>query len=350
VIPYGVDLNRKSLGHAAALLPSFASNFCAADLFDCDAWNRGRRYVLTLLMAGRLLEVERSIAERLLKTLRTQSDAILVYSYPGVGGRALEAVAREMGFGLDSQPDAIAGLVANTEASRVGEGLSLAGARAAATARPLPDIDTSTNFIALDRAVEILSTLASPRIVLLGNVLSDEECEALVEHCASRLAPSRVIADAQGNLQRHENRTSSDAMLRRGETAIVARVEERLAALARWPVECGEGLQVVRYDPGEEYRPHCDWIDPGVEGLREHLDPGGQRLGTFLLYLSDVASGGDTAFPAIGLRVKPRKGAALFFQNTDARYAPDRSSLHAGCPVIQGVKWVANKWLRQHVC
>src|SRR4030095_5183727 len=96
--PYGVDLNRKSLGHAAALLPSFASNFSAADLFDCDAWSRERRYVLTLLMAGRLLEVERPIAERLLKTLRAQSDAILVYSYPGVGGRSLEAVAREMGF------------------------------------------------------------------------------------------------------------------------------------------------------------------------------------------------------------------------------------------------------------
>ena len=348
--PYGVDLNRKSLEHAATLLPSFASNFSAADLFDCDAWRRERRYALTLLMAGRLLEVERPIAERLLKTLRAQSDAILVYSYPGVGGRSLEAVAREMGFSLDSMPDAIAGLVTNAEASRVGEGLSLAGARPAATAQPLPDIDTSTNVIVLDRAVEILSTFASPRIVLMGNVLSAEECDALVEHCASNLARSQVIADAQGNLQRHENRTSRDAMLRRGETAIVARVEARLAALARWPVECGEGLQVVRYDPGEEYRPHCDWIDPGVEGLREHLDPGGQRLGTFLLYLSDVASGGDTAFPTIGLRIKPRKGAAVFFQNTDAHYAPDRSSLHAGCPVIQGVKWVANKWLRQRVC
>jgi prolyl 4-hydroxylase len=345
-----VDLNQTSLGHAVTLLRSFASNFTAADLFDCDAWSRERRYVLTLLMAGRLLEVEAPIAERLLKTLRAQSDAILVYSYPGVGGRPLEAVAREMGFGLDSPPDAIAGLVKNAEAARVGEGLSLTGARPAATVQPMPDIDTSTNVIVLDRAVEILSTFASPRIVLLGNVLSDEECEALVEHCASRLAPSQVIADAQGNLQRHENRTSRDAMLGRGETATVARVEARLAALARWPVECSEGLQVVRYDPGEEYRPHCDWIDPGVEGLREHLDRGGQRLGTFLLYLNDVASGGETAFPTIGLRIKPRRGAAVFFQNTDAHYAPDRSSLHAGCPVIQGVKWVANKWLRQRVC
>ena len=160
-----------------------------------------------------------------------------------------------------------------------------------AAALPLPDIDTSAAVITTaDRAVEVLATFAAPRIVVLGNVLSAEECDALIEYCEPRLARSPVIASAEGDVRLHENRTSTDAPLRRGETAIVARIEERLAALARWPAEYGEGLQVVRYDAAQEYRAHCDWFDPDQPGLRKHLERGGQRLGTFVLYLSGVES------------------------------------------------------------
>jgi prolyl 4-hydroxylase len=222
------------------------------------------------------------------------------------------------------------------------------GQAATVTPRPLPAIDThSTIVMTPDRAVEVLSTFAAPHVVLLGNVLSDEECDILVEYCNPRLTPSSVLADADGNVRPHENRTSRDAMLRRGETETVARIEARLAALARWPVGCGEGFQVVRYDSTQEYRAHCDWLDPEVPGLRKHMETGGQRLATFILYLTEVDSGGETSFPAIGLRIMPRKGGAVFFLNTDAQYVPDRLTLHAGSPVVSGVKFVANKWLRQ---
>jgi prolyl 4-hydroxylase len=221
----------------------------------------------------------------------------------------------------------------------------------ALTVKPLPAIDTrATTFKTSDREVEILLTLTAPRIVLLGNVLSHEECDELVKFCEPLLARSPVVADADGSVRLHENRTSRGAGLRRGATEIIARIETRLAELAQWPAERAEGLQVSRYDATQEYRAHFDWMDPDVPGLRKHLGTGGQRLATFILYLSEVESGGETSFPDIGLEVMPRKGGAVFFVNTDSRHAPDRRTLHAGRPVIKGVKLVANKWLRQREC
>ena len=157
-------------------------------------------------------------------------------------------------------------------------------------------------------------------------------------------------ADADGNVQVHENRTSRDVMLRRSETALIARIEARLAALAQWPVERSEGMQVLRYGTGDEYRAHFDWMNPDLPGLRKHMEVGGQRVGTFVLYLSKVERGGGTSFPAIGMEVMPKKGAALFFVNADCQHVPDQLTLHAGSPVVKGVKFIANKWLRQREC
>ncbi|MEN3297576.1 MAG: prolyl 4-hydroxylase [Burkholderiales bacterium] len=213
---------------------------------------------------------------------------------------------------------------------------------------PMPEIDTSANAIRTpDRTVDVLITFAAPRIVLLGNVLRAEECDALCAHVDQRLTRSPVVANGDDAATIDAGRTSRGAMLARGETELIARIEERLAALANWPVERGEGLQVQRYGTGNEYRPHYDWFDPSMPGPRKHLERGGQRVGTFILYLCDVEQGGGTSFPGLGLEVQPKKGNAIYFANTDAYGAPDRDTLHAGMPVVKGVKFIVNKWLRQ---
>lgn len=213
--------------------------------------------------------------------------------------------------------------------------------------QPMPAVDTSANAVVTpDRVVDVLMTLAFPRIVLLGNVLSHEECDQLIEYGEQRLQRSPVVSDTDGKTQVHAHRTSRGAMLQRGESALVQRIEARLAAITQWPVENGEGLQMLRYEAGNEYRPHFDWFAPSLPGPRKHLERGGQRLGTVVMYLSDVEQGGGTSFPKIGLQVQPKKGCAVFFANTDAYHVPDQNSLHAGEPVIEGVKYIATKWLR----
>lgn len=214
--------------------------------------------------------------------------------------------------------------------------------------QPMPDIDTSVNTIkTADREVQVLMSLQSPRVVLLGNVVSEEECDALCAHIEQRLTRSPVVADSDGRTHVDAQRTSMGAMLARGETELISRIDTRLATIANWPVENGEGLQVLRYREGNEYRPHYDWFDPAMPGPRKHLEYGGQRVGTFVIYLSDVEEGGGTSFPGHGLEIQPRKGTAVFFRNTDKTGVPDRNTLHAGTPVIRGIKFVANKWLRE---
>lgn len=211
-----------------------------------------------------------------------------------------------------------------------------------------PEVNTSANTITTpDRTVNVLLTLKAPRIVLLGNVLSDEECDALVAYSEQRMLRSPVVGDAEGKNEIHAYRTSRGAMLQRGESELVGRIEARLAALTRWPAERGEGLQVLRYESGNEYRPHYDWFDPGLPGPRKHLERGGQRVATIVMYLSDVEQGGATSFPNIGLEVQPKKGCAVFFANVDAYGTPDQQTLHAGEPVVAGRKVIATKWLRE---
>jgi len=125
----------------------------------------------------------------------------------------------------------------------------------------------------------------------------------------------------------------------------VARIEARIAALLQWPVENGEGLQILRYRPGAEYKPHYDYFDPAQPGTASVLRRGGQRLASLVMYLNTPLRGGATTFPDVGLEVMPARGNAVFFSYE--RPHPDTRTLHSGAPVLEGEKWVATKWLRE---
>jgi prolyl 4-hydroxylase len=131
----------------------------------------------------------------------------------------------------------------------------------------------------------------------------------------------------------------------RGANPLVRRIEERIAELVNWPVDNGEGLQILHYRPGAEYKPHHDYFDPVHAGTPTILKRGGQRVGTLVMYLNTPTHGGGTTFPDVNLEVAPIKGNGVFFSYN--RPHPITRSLHGGAPVIEGDKWVATKWLRE---
>ncbi len=215
-----------------------------------------------------------------------------------------------------------------------------------AVAVPTPALQDSPLYLDLpDRRITVLAVVANPRIVVFGNVLSDEECDALIEAAKPRLARSLTVAVKSGGEELNADRTSNGMFFRRDENEVVARLEKRLAALASWPVENGEGLQILHYRPGAEYKPHYDYFDPDEPGTSMILKRGGQRVATIIMYLSEPEKGGGTTFPDAQVEVAPKRGNAVFFSYDRAH--PASKSLHGGAPVIAGEKWIATKWLRE---
>ena len=216
----------------------------------------------------------------------------------------------------------------------------------AAVPVPDPHLGESPLYLdAGDRRVCVLQAMHHPRVVVFGGLLSDEECDALVELAKPRLARSLTVSTKTGGEEINADRTSNGMFFQRGENELVSRIEERIARVLHWPVENGEGLQVLHYRPGTEYKPHYDYFDPVEPGTPSILKRGGQRVGTVIMYLGEPEKGGATTFPDVHLEVAPHRGNAVFFSYE--RPHPSTRSLHGGAPVLAGEKWIATKWLRE---
>jgi prolyl 4-hydroxylase len=198
-----------------------------------------------------------------------------------------------------------------------------------------------------DRPVELLFALAAPRVILFGNLLAPDECDQLIEMSRGKLARSSVVNATTGSYDVHPHRTSAGTHFARGENELIRRVEARIADLVQIPVERGEPLQILHYQPGGEYKPHFDYFDPAQPGNEAVLKHGGQRVATLVMYLNDVEAGGSTVFPEVGLDVLPRRGNAVYFAYTTDEGVLDKRTLHGGSPVSAGEKWIATKWFRQ---
>lgn len=260
----------------------------------------------------------------------------------GAGHPSDSILAAMLGSGWDES------VARQALARTLGQAATLTSAPGTTPGLPEPDLSRFAPVIdAGDRAVKVVMALRQPRVVVFGDLLSEEECDGIVALASKRLARSETVASSSDGSEVNAARTSDGMFFERGESDLIHRVETRIATLLRWPMDHGEGLQVLRYRPGAEYQPHYDYFDPAHVSTPNILKRGGQRVATLVIYLNTPAAGGSTIFPDIGLDVAPVKGNAVFFSYD--RPHPSTQTLHGGSPVIDGEKWVATKWLRQGV-
>ncbi|MBO9749334.1 2OG-Fe(II) oxygenase [Xanthomonas phaseoli pv. dieffenbachiae] len=215
-------------------------------------------------------------------------------------------------------------------------------------AQPGDGLWRSHGSIVLDgRRVRLIARMRAPRLILLDDVLDPDECAALIELARPRLARSQIIntGDRAASAIASYTRTSQSTFITPQESALVAAIERRIAALLEWPVDHLEHIQVVRYGAGADFVPHHDYFDIGLSATEALLQRGGNRIGSMLLYLNVPESGGTTVFSDVEIDVVPQCGSALYFGYPH----PDPSSLtlHAGAPVLAGEKWLATFFVRE---
>ncbi len=185
-----------------------------------------------------------------------------------------------------------------------------------------------------DREINIIARMEEPLIVILGNVLSDEECDELMKLSKDKLQRSKI-----GNTREvDELRTSSSTFIEEAENDVVARVEKRISQIMGIPNEHGEGLQILNYKIGQEYKAHFDFFSSKVSN---------PRISTLVMYLNDVEQGGETYFPKLNFAVSPQKGMAVYFEYFYDNQDLNDLTLHGGAPVVIGDKWAATQWMRR---
>jgi len=233
---------------------------------------------------------------------------------------------------------------------------------------------------------QVLPLSWEPRIFLIKNFLSEEECDHVMSIATPQLTRSTVV-DGHGGGVVDPIRNSAGMFVRRRSDSIITRIENRLANISMLPVSHQEDMQVLRYEPGQHYLPHSGTFVEDVSHIIVSHEPsrvfladffstpvekseanGLQRIATILMYLNGYGvdfEGGETVFPLVGespeqatwdnvsrctkgnLAVRPNKGDAVLFWSLKPDGSEDPGSTHGSCDVTTGVKFSAPIWIRQ---
>uniref|UniRef100_UPI00398EDAF7 prolyl 4-hydroxylase subunit alpha-1b isoform X1 n=2 Tax=Pristiophorus japonicus TaxID=55135 RepID=UPI00398EDAF7 len=185
-----------------------------------------------------------------------------------------------------------------------------------------------------------------PRIVRYIDIISDQEIERVKELAKPRLRRATISNPITGVLETAHYRISKSAWLSGYEDPVVHRINQRIQDITGLDVSTAEELQVANYGVGGQYEPHFDFGRKDEPDAFKELGTG-NRIATWLFYMSDVVAGGATVFTEVGAAVWPQKGSAVFWYNLFPSGEGDYSTRHAACPVLVGNKWVSNKWIHE---
>ncbi|MCM8731708.1 prolyl hydroxylase family protein [Hephaestia sp. GCM10023244] len=172
--------------------------------------------------------------------------------------------------------------------------------------------------------------------------LDRPQCDALIRMIDADRRPSTLLSERADE----GFRTSESCDMSRW-SPDVRPIDEAIADLLGIAYQNGETMQGQRYAPGQHFRAHHDYFHESEYYWQRMKDEGGQRTWTAMIYLNDVAEGGATWFPSAGIRVAPKRGLLLVWNNMKPDGTPNPMTLHEGMPVEKGVKYIITKWFRE---
>lgn len=188
----------------------------------------------------------------------------------------------------------------------------------------------------------------SPLIQIIEKFAPARACDWLIGQARNRLARATIYDRTTGGKTEDGRRTNSQCNLDIETCGVLTFVlRGRIGAITSRQDVAMEIPKVLHYAPGDTFDNHFDFLDPKEPAYAGELAMRGQRTETFLLYLNEGFSGGETHFPLIGFSHVGARGDALMFRNVDAKGAPDPQTMHAGLPPTAGEKWVFSQWIRE---
>ena len=179
-------------------------------------------------------------------------------------------------------------------------------------------------------------------IFVARSFLTQGECAGLMRLIDSHRVPSQLLSPSADP----EFRTSESCNMDPADP-LVKQIEEKITELIGIQPEHGETFQGQRYAVGQQFKPHHDFFHTGEAYWPAMQKSGGQRTWTAMVFLNTPEAGGHTAFPQAGLKIAPRAGNLLAWNNLDANGHPNPFTLHQGSPVEAGTKYVITKWYRE---
>ncbi|KAL4240088.1 Prolyl 4-hydroxylase subunit alpha-1 [Mactra antiquata] len=184
-----------------------------------------------------------------------------------------------------------------------------------------------------------------PYVSMFHDSIRDHEIH-LIKHLATpKLDRATVHNPKTGKLETATYRVSKSCWLSGRDSPDIEKINTRISAVTGLSMDTAEELQIANYGIGGQYEPHFDFArrrEPTAFEMEV-----GNRIATFMFYISDVPAGGATVFPYLGLKIFPQKGSAVFWYNLFKNGEGIYDTRHAACPVLVGSKWVSNKWIHE---
>jgi len=175
----------------------------------------------------------------------------------------------------------------------------------------------------------------------VGNFFTPEECGRLMAIIDAVAQPSRAYDAAYTSGHRTSYSGDVDP-----HDPFIKKLQRRIDDLLGIDPSYGETIQGQRYLPGQEFQAHTDWFPASTAYWEQEKARGGQRSFTAMAFLNPVDEGGSTDFPRLNISIEPRPGALLIWNNADPEGVPNPWTIHAGKPVVRGVKYIITKWYR----
>jgi len=180
------------------------------------------------------------------------------------------------------------------------------------------------------------------QVYYVEDFLDAATCKRLIGLIDANRRPSTLLTDNPD-----ENYRTSESCDMDRWSPDVRPIDEGIAGLLGLEPLYGETMQGQRYAPGQQFRAHHDYFFQTESYWERVTQDGGQRTWTAMIYLNTVEEGGATWFPQAGIRIAPKRGLLLAWNNMSADGSPNQLTLHEGMPVISGVKYVITKWFRE---